>query len=60
MSVMSNLHLDISEMLDAGCGYGFITHEIMKSYDLSFEEARMYVNSVQDEMAGEEYSNVYS
>ena len=59
MSVMSNLHLDISEMLEAGCSYGFITHEIMISYDLSFEEARMYVNSVQDEMAGEDYSDVY-
>lgn len=50
MSVMSNLHLDISEMLDAGCSYGFITHEIMKSYGLTFSEARMYVNSVQDEV----------
>lgn len=51
MSVMSNLHLDISEMLEAGCSHGFVTREIMTSYDLSFEEARMYVNSVEDEMA---------
>ena len=56
MSVMSNLHLDITEMLEAGCSYGFITHEIMKSYDLDFSEARMYVNSVQDEMSNEEVS----
>lgn len=59
MSVMSNLHLDISEMLEAGCGYGFITHEIMKSYNLTFDEARMYVNSVQDEMADEEDHYAY-
>jgi hypothetical protein len=59
MSVMSNLHLDISEMLDAGCSDGFITREIMTSYDLTFSEARMYVNSVQDEMANVEDSYEY-
>jgi hypothetical protein len=59
MSVMSNLHLDISEMLEAGCSYGFITHEIMTSYGLTFSEARMYVNSVQDEMANVEESYDY-
>lgn len=50
MSNMSNLHLDIVEMLEAGCSRGFMIGEISTSYGISANEAIRFIDSVASEL----------
>ena len=50
MSNMSNLHLDIVEMFEAGCSRGFMIGEISTSYGISANEAIRFIDSVANEL----------
>lgn len=50
MSNMSNLHLDIVEMFEAGCSRGFMIGEISTSYGISANEAIRFIDSVASEL----------
>lgn len=50
MSVMSNMHIDIMDMLSAGCSRGFIAGELSMHYEIEYDEACRFVDCVSSEL----------
>lgn len=50
MSTMSNMHIDIMEMIESGCSRGFMIGELVMGYGISSSEAARFIDSVNSEI----------